>query len=200
MSKTSFSKSHPGLYSKLNAWRNSIALRQNARPYQILPQKSLQLIAETLPTNMNALGAISGLGKARLRYYGDAIVKMVVAYMIENDMEIPLNVQKEDRVSGKDNTRQITRRMFDSGMSVQRIARERGLTESTIVGHLSVFVNDGEISLEKILDPESIMAIGKYFIDYPEISISEAFRALNEKYPYAILRLVKDYLHKIRGN
>lgn len=195
--KSSSTQSHPGIYNKLNAWRISTALKQNVKPYQILPQKSLQQISESLPSNLNALRAISGFGKSRLRQYGETIVKMVVAYMIENEIEIPVNIPDEDRKPGKLSTRQITRRMFDEGMSIQRIARERGFVDSTIIGHLSYFVNSGEIGIDKILDSSSLKEIGDYFVKHPEKSFSDAFKAMKEKYSYAIIKLVREYMQKM---
>ena len=195
--KTTSTQSHPGIYNKLNAWRISTALKQNVKPYQILPQKSLHQISESLPSNLNALVAISGFGKSRLRQYGEAIVKMVVAYMIENEIEIPVNIPDEDRKPGKLSTRQITRKMFDEGMSIQRIARERGFVDSTIIGHLSYFVSSGEIGIDKILDLNSLKEIGDYFVKHPENSLSDAFVAMKEKFSYAILKLVREYMQKM---
>lgn len=195
--KTTSTQSHPGIYNKLNAWRISTALKQNVKPYQILPQKSLQQISESLPSNLNALVAISGFGKSRLRQYGETIVKMVVAYMIENEIEIPVNIPDEDRKPGKLSSRQISRKMFDEGMSIQRIARERGFVDSTIIGHLSYFVSSGEIGIDKILDLNSLKEIGDYFVKHPENSLSDAFVAMKEKYSYAILKLVREYMQKM---
>ena len=195
--KTTSTQSHPGIYNKLNAWRISTALKQNVKPYQILPQKSLHQISESLPSNLNALVAISGFGKSRLRQYGETIVKMVVAYMIENEIEIPVNIPDEDRKPGKLSTRQITRKMFDEGMSIQKIARERGFVDSTIIGHLSYFVNSGEIGIDKILDSSSLKEIGDYFVKHPENSLSDAFVAMKEKFSYAILKLVREYMQKM---
>jgi nucleoside-triphosphatase THEP1 len=185
---------HPGFYTRLNAWRISTALKNNVKPYQILSQKSLNQIAAKLPSNLNALDAIPGFGKSRKQKIGDTIVKMVVAYMIENDMEIPVTRDHEERVSKKADTKQITRKMFDEGMSVQRIARERGLVDSTIIGHLSYYVLMGELSIDKILDIDALKEILVYFERHPETTYSEAVIALKEKYSYAILRMVREYL------
>ena len=185
---------HPGFYNKLNAWRLSTAIKNNVKPYQILSQKSLNQIAEKLPSNLNALGAIPGFGKFRKQQFGDTIVKMVVAYMIENEMEIPVIHDNIELVSKKADTKQITKKMFDEGMSVQRIARERGLVDSTIIGHLSYYVSKGELSIDKILDIDALKEIMVYFDRHPETTYSEAVKDLKEKYSYAILRLVREYL------
>lgn len=97
-------------------------------------------------------------------------------------------------VSKKADTKQITKKMFDEGMSVQRIARERGLVDSTIIGHLSYYVSKGELSIDKILDIDALKEIMVYFDRHPETTYSEAVKDLKEKYSYAILRLVREYL------
>jgi hypothetical protein len=79
-------------------------------------------------------------------------------------------------------------------MSVQRIARERGLVDSTIIGHLSYYVLMGELSIDKILDIDALKKILVYFERHPETTYSEAVIALKEKYSYAILRMVREYL------
>ncbi|MEE3446766.1 MAG: helix-turn-helix domain-containing protein, partial [Prevotella sp.] len=61
----------------------------------------------------------------------------------------------------KEKTWNITRQLYDQGLTPDAIAKERGLTLGTIMGHLSRFVATGEISLSDILSKEHHEAILK---------------------------------------
>ena len=61
----------------------------------------------------------------------------------------------------KEKTWNITRQLYDQGLTPEAIAQERGLTLGTIMGHLSRFVSTGEISLSDILSKEHHEAILK---------------------------------------
>lgn len=54
----------------------------------------------------------------------------------------------------KEPTCEITLRMFRSGMQYGEIAKERGFSESTILGHLARLVESGQLTVSEIISPE----------------------------------------------
>lgn len=68
----------------------------------------------------------------------------------------------------------LTYNRFKEGVSIQQIARERGLKESTIKSHLVKLIPSGEVRLEEIVDPASIRVIEDALIKYgADITIEE---------------------------
>ncbi len=58
-------------------------------------------------------------------------------------------------------TAEISFSLFQSGISVEEIARERGLTTGTIISHLAKYVRAGSLPISRLLPQEKIDAIRK---------------------------------------
>ncbi len=78
---------HPVLYEKLTVWRGEEADKINMPRYIVLPNKSLMMIATTLPTSLVELSKISGVGKTKLESYGVPIIDIVRGYCLESGIE-----------------------------------------------------------------------------------------------------------------
>jgi ATP-dependent DNA helicase RecQ len=67
----------PGLLAALKAWRLEQARRQGLPPYVVFHDRTLIAIAERRPTALEHLAGISGIGKAKLTSYGEAVLAVV---------------------------------------------------------------------------------------------------------------------------
>lgn len=67
------------------------------------------------------------------------------------------------------NTKQVSFDLFKKGLSTAQIAKERSLVENTIIGHLCVFVENGELDINKLLSSEKQNAMGKLFAQSPKL-------------------------------
>ena len=165
---------HPQLFKALKEWRHEKAKSLGVALYQILHQRVLIQIVVHLPDNETDLRKISGVGPKTVKKYGGEITKMVADYRREKGittviLNAPRVVAEEsseaDDKEGRPqknrqtHTRQISYDLFVKGLSVSRIAAERGLVENTIQGHLAYFVEKGELSIEKLISPEKQKAI-----------------------------------------
>jgi len=65
------------ILNKLTTWQKAQARREGIEGYRVLPFKTLQAIAQTLPRNEEELLAIKGLGPVKVRKYGQEILAMV---------------------------------------------------------------------------------------------------------------------------
>lgn len=61
----------------------------------------------------------------------------------------------------KDDTKEISLRMYKGGKSVDEIGRERGLTPDTIMGHLSFYILQGSVTAEYLVSAEKIPEISR---------------------------------------
>ena len=71
---------HPDLYRQLLDWREQVAQRNGRPPIEVLPNISLRELVAHLPTDANRLRQIPGIGKVRLRRYGNEISAIIQKY------------------------------------------------------------------------------------------------------------------------
>jgi len=69
--------SDPVLYGKLTALRREIATADGVPPYVVFNNKTLQLMADTLPKDMQALEGINGVGRAKSQKYGEKFLAVI---------------------------------------------------------------------------------------------------------------------------
>jgi ATP-dependent DNA helicase RecQ len=65
------------LFETLREWRAQQAREQGVPAYVIFHDATLKAIAASRPTSLSALGAVSGVGQAKLTKYGDQILEVV---------------------------------------------------------------------------------------------------------------------------
>lgn len=185
------------LFASLRLWRNSKAAEMNVPAYVVLQQKALLGISEALPENIAALTKVKGVGKAIVRRYGADIVEIVRQYKKENGMTVDGDIfdgidelEKKPAKAPKVDTKEVTWQMFTEGMSVDEIAKTRGLVISTIVNHLSHYVAQGQLEPSDIIAPERAETIANYLKNNPQHSLTTVREALNNEFLYDEIRLV----------
>jgi uncharacterized protein YpbB len=88
-------------------------------------------------------------------------------------------------------TRQVTYELFNRGLTVAEVARERGLAHSTIESHLAGFVETGRIDIRRLLDEEKLKTIDRELMAMKDKPLGEIRQALGEGYSYGEIRLVQ---------
>ena len=184
------------LYAALNAWRADKAEEEGTELYSIIPSKTLKEISKVRPVSLAELKQIDGIGPKRVKAFGRDIVNIVRVYsgmeLLDNETtEIELSENKPAKPKmPKGETYLITKRMLDKGMTVEEIAKERGLAASTIYGHVTRFVEQGEYAATDFLDQEKFDIIKSYFLDTEDKSLNAAREVLGEDFEFWELRMV----------
>ncbi len=80
--------------------------------------------------------------------------------------------------------------MFNKGLSLDRIAEERGLVESTIQRHLGFFVEKGDLDINRLLSPEKQKAIESALTQSTNNSLKAVKQELGDRYSYGDIKLV----------
>lgn len=188
--------SKSSLYAALNEWRADMAAEEETELYNIIPSKTLKTISNERPTTIAELKRIDGIGPKRIKAFGRDIVNIVRVYsdmeLLDNEtteMDISDNTPKKTK-KPKGETFLISKRMLDKGMSVEEIAAERGLAESTIYGHIARFVEHGEYDAVDFVDKDKCAVIEEYFRDTEDKSLNAAREVLGEDYEFWELRMV----------
>ena len=190
---------HPELFQTLKDWRSRKAKEEDVAHFQVLHQRVLILIVVCLPDNTADLRKINGVGKKIIEKYGEELVQLVSAYrkkhgikeVVLPDIKTPSgeNITANKEASHSD-TKQTSLDMFNKGLTVDRIAQERGLVQSTIEGHLVFFVEKGKLDINKLLSPEKQQAIEKELATDHNNSLKEVKNALGDDYSYGEIRMM----------
>jgi len=192
---------HPELYSIIKQWRDLKAEETNQAHYMILPLKTMKELAYILPLSMDKLYMVKGMGQKKIEQYGKEIVEIISAFALKNNLEpkfeiIKTRKQAKEKKESKEkiDTKKLSFELYQNGKTIDQIALERGMAETTIEGHLAHYVGIGSLDIEKFVNVEKIKPISEYFIQTNNALLSPAKEAMGEGYSYSDLRFVLKYL------
>ncbi|WP_354668210.1 DNA helicase RecQ [Zobellia uliginosa] len=172
--KTSQSKTAAtGLFEKLRVLRQQIAAEQNVPAYVVFSDASLKDMEEKRPKNETEFLEISGVGQAKLEKYAEAFLKEI-------------NAPKPKKKPKKNPSHQLSFQLLQEGFSVQDIAMQRGIQESSIYNHLQKAHAEGaDVDLSQFISKDEIVKIKKAHseLENPE-GLKVFFEHFEEKMPY----------------
>ncbi len=139
------------LFRRLQALRKRLAEKQEVPPYVIFSDRSLHEMCRSRPVTAEDLKRINGVGDAKLGRYGAAFTAEIKAFL-EGRPEGPRREERTGKLKGGSMER--TYELHKVGLSLEEIAEERGLSPSTITGHLEQLILDGrDIDMDRLVDP-----------------------------------------------
>ena len=86
--------------------------------------------------------------------------------------------------------------MYRSGKTIPEIATERGLATTTIEGHLSYFVQTGEIDVLEFVREEKIPAIKDAVESYGFEKLAPLKEVLGDNYTYGEIKAVIGWMNR----
>ncbi|GAA4953155.1 helix-turn-helix domain-containing protein [Algibacter agarivorans] len=186
------------LFELLRTLRNEIADEKELIHYQIFTQKALYEMCETLPVTKKELLKVNGMGKTRVEKYGTAILKVILSYCEENDIETKSDAdifEDEKPKKKKGDTKRESLTLFKSGKSIAYIAEERELNENTIFGHLASFIASGEVYITDLIEEAHYKELKDLIPKITFENLSDLKHQLPETYSYGEIRLVLQHLN-----
>ncbi|HOV11714.1 MAG TPA: helix-turn-helix domain-containing protein, partial [Bacteroidales bacterium] len=195
---TSTAVKHGMLYQIIKQWRNNLAEENNLPVYQILPQKTITELVNKLPTTMQALKTIKGIGKVKSETYGPEIISMILDYCRDNDIvpeqiEIPVKIKKE-----KIDSKNVSLDLYKEGKSIVEIAKERGLSTQTIEGHLAHFVGRGILDVTAFVAEEKVNKVLALLSANNHKSLKEIKEKLGDEISYNELNFVVQHYRRMQ--
>jgi GTPase SAR1 family protein len=187
---------YPELLKRIRSWRDNMANEMDVPYHMILPRKAINEIADVLPLNNKELLEVSGIGRRKIKQFGNDILDLINDFIKENgvDKEIDKAPLPEIEKKPKTDTKKISLDMFKAGKSIAEIATERGFATSTIEGHLAHYVAQGELDITILLAKEKIELITEYFTSVDDELLGPAREILGADISYGELRLVLGHL------
>jgi hypothetical protein len=179
------------LYLELKAWRDNLAAENGGPVYQILPQKTLADLVKALPSNFEELESIKGIGKIKVKMYGNEILTIIANYCERMDISrTPFQQLIKTNSKPKIDTKEISFNLFKTGKSIPEIAAERSFSTSTIETHLIHYIENGQMDVKDFVTQEYINIIEDYLIQNPTTGLNDAKAALPEEITYNEIRAV----------
>lgn len=189
------------VFEKLRALRKEIADAQNVPPFIIFGDRTLHEMAFYLPSTLEKMSTLFGVGDKKLEAFGEPFLACVVDSVREFDLQehdkprgtkSPLTRSS----SGVRTTLQETKELLMQKLSIEEMAVQRGLSPGTIIQHIEklVYAEDG-LDIAHLKPAESeFHEMKKGFEKNPRATLTSVFKQFNEKYSYDELRLARLFL------
>jgi ATP-dependent DNA helicase RecQ len=156
------------LFEALKTLRKSIADARDIPAFVVFSDATLMDMCHKMPLNKSSFLDIQGVGETKYNQYGDIFIAEILNF----------SRQQQGGKNPKGFTYMLTLELFKQGRTTAQIAEERGMGESTIVGHLVKLMEEGQpIELAQIISPSDIATIKKVANEL-EISDGTALKPL----------------------
>ncbi len=190
------------LFDFLKEWRRKRAEKENVSPYVIFSDRVLVDLATYLPLLPDDLRKISGIGEKNFAQYGKFLLAAVSKYCqnknISSRMEALAAKQrrkKKSEFSSDSDTISETHALYKNGLSLEKIAKKRGLKTGTIATHISNLFVQKRIpltDLNKFVPPERVEIIKNAFTEIGSAeALSPVKNLLGDDFSYDEIRLVR---------
>ncbi len=188
---------HPELYQILKKWRDDLAGEQNVPVYQVLPQKVLTDLVNKLPSNYEELESIKGIGKVKVKQYGNELLIMISDFCEKREIsQTPFQTLIKTKTV-KSDTKDLSLQLFKAGKTIEEIAETRNLTPGTIEGHLAHYISTGEVTVFDIVKENKVHKIQDYILENKPDSMSEIKAAMGDEVSYGEIRAVMKYMESV---
>jgi ATP-dependent DNA helicase RecQ len=183
------------LLERLIDWRNEVADKQKVAPYVLMSDGVLAELAARRPSSIDRLTGVTGLGSKQIAQHGAAIVGLIESYCsfksvpMDQPLRFPPSILRDSYGV-----------RFKQNRSLQQIASDLNVTESTVTKYLVEYILDGSISdvsawitseeLDRVYQAAEKLGSGllspiyeacESQISYNKIRIALAFRPLHSQ-------------------
>ena len=186
------------LFDRLRALRKQLADERDVPAYIVFSDVSLRQMARNYPESESDFARISGVGEKKLREFGEIFLGEIAAHLQTNARQIFADdsftapAAPPPSRSGLGDSARETLRRFRSGFSVEQIARERGVTNGTILDHIAEGIERGEpVDLEKFFTAEEQAKVAAAFDRKGFGSLTAIFESLGGEIDYGRLRIFR---------
>ena len=184
------------LFEELRALRRRLADERNLPPYVVFGDASLRHMATIYPRTMEQFAQVRGAGAARLQDYGRQFVDVISAYASTHGL--PERSSHAGSQAPVTRTHEATAELVGQGMSVAEVARERGLAETTVIGHLERLAGQGVlVDLTHVLPGSGKLSeIEEAFNACGGVQLKPVWEFLETRVSYDELRLARLHLRQ----
>lgn len=110
----------------------------------------------------------------------------------KNDVKISTKIEKVP-------SHILTYQMFENGKTIPEIAKERGLVNETVYGHLAKFAEQGVLDLKRVLAKEKINTFEKEFKKGDHGSLNEWKKVLPAEFEFNEIRILINHYNWLKN-
>ena len=182
---------HEKLFDELRMLRMIISQSEDIPPFQVFTQQTLYEMCRYFPVTPKQLRAINGMGKIRVAKYGDEIIDAIKNYVAKNDIE-PREIEQKQKKGNqkKGSSQRASFDLYKSGLTIPEIAAKRGFVNTTIEGHLSDFIETGEIDITDLIPKKRVEKLKKIIQKTKFESLGELKTKVGDAFSYVEIRMV----------
>ena len=182
------------LFDCIREVRSGLAKQQGVPPFVIFSDATLNEMATYYPTTQEEMLMISGVGQIKYDKYGASFIDAISDFIITHNLEKPHHVLDDKKRSKSSDVKQEsyleTYNLYKSGLSLADIAKERGLSLTTIESHLAKSLeNNLEVNLYDFMCKEEEVLIQKAIQDFGTDYLKPIKEALPESISYTAIKL-----------
>ena len=188
------------LFERLRLLRKNLADEQEVPPYVIFSNATLNQMAEQQPTDRKDFAKLSGVGAKKLEQYADDFIAIILDHHLkyppaEVTESTPSKVKQEATPKSKlskASTQRETLAMYENGLDIDEIARDRGLKPATVWTHLVQLIEAGyAINCDRLVAPERQTVIYEALDAIGGDSLRNLFEHLREEYSYDEIKIIR---------
>ncbi len=187
------------LFNLLRELRKKIADSENVPPFVVFSDVSLKEMSTYFPQDKDSFNKISGVGALKLEKYGDEFLKIIKKFSKENDINpVQIIKRKREKSTSSPKIRKTeyytkTRELLDKKISIDRIAKNQDLKQSTIINHIEKLLDsEVRVDLDYLKLPrDKYEIIRSAFEEMGDQFLKPVFEYLEGEYSYDELRLVR---------
>ena len=184
------------LFAMLKDLRKKVAREHGLPPFVIFQDPSLEDMSIHYPITIEEMQNISGVGAGKAKKFGDEFIKLIKAYVEENDIVRPQDMVVK-AVANKSGIKIFIIQSIDRQMDFEDIAKAKNLTFDELLTEIESIVNSGtklniQYYLNQYMDDDKVNDIYLYFKEDAESdSLDEAIEELGSDYTEEEIRLVR---------
>ena len=172
------------LFNMLKQLRKKIAKKQSLPPAIIFQESSLIDMANNYPITMEEMSQIQGVGIGKAKKFGSEFMILIEKYVKENNIERPSDMMIKTIVNKSSNKVYIIQSL-DKKLSIEDIARAKGLTSEELIKEIETIVESGtkldlQYMLDDMIDDYEQEEVFDFFKESENFSLEEAREAFAE--------------------
>lgn len=184
------------LFAILRTLRKQIADEQFVPPYVVFPDKSLRDMAEKRPQNLREFEDVYGVGSNKRDKYGQVFLEAIRTFCQEQGLPTGAASSPVVNVPTVPNmpsySQMQTWELHRKGLTVEGIADARGMSPTTIVGHLVELIEmEREVDINLLVEPERQQPIVQALQIIGDERLKPIYEFLESSYTFEEIKLVR---------
>ncbi|BDS08715.1 ATP-dependent DNA helicase RecQ [Oceaniferula spumae] len=197
---------HEGLFELLRVLRKEVADAASVPPYVVFSDRSLRSIAATMPESEEEMLQLHGIGQNKCEKYAETFLTAVATYLkqhpdaVNEKQALPSAPapRKETIKRGPSATTLVTHALVKKGHSIEDIAQQRELAQSTIESHIAKLIETGEdIDVKTYVTDAQITLCQELFAEHGMDALAPVIEAAGDKLGYGEAKIIRAMMQKV---